>query len=96
MSGGPVFNSTGRICGLVSSNMPPDTPEGDHSSYVSLIWPVLGLGLTVDPVPPRVPIPRYHVKRLVDNGMMQMLHADIVTVTDEQGEDRLRFKPTAM
>jgi hypothetical protein len=93
MSGGSVFNSAGQVCGLISSNMPPDTPEGEHSSYVSLIWPALGLGLNVEPAPPRVPMSRYYLKRLAEKGQIRMLHAECVTVTDGQREDWLRFRP---
>lgn len=39
MSGGPVFNNSGKLCGIICSNMPPFEPNEDHISYVSLIWP---------------------------------------------------------
>ena len=42
MSGGPVFNEYGKLCGLICSNMPPDNPEIDHISYVTLLWPSMG------------------------------------------------------
>lgn len=44
MSGGPVFDqSTGRICGIISSNMPPSLPDEEHASYVTSLWPILGI-----------------------------------------------------
>jgi hypothetical protein len=36
MSGGPVFDHTGRVVGILSKCLPPDGP-----SYVSLLWPAL-------------------------------------------------------
>jgi hypothetical protein len=93
MSGGPVFNSSGQICGLISSNMPPATPDEEHSSYVSLIWPALGLGLTVEAAPPRRVTSRYHLKRLADDGAMQVLNATFVSVGHSEGHDNLRFAP---
>ena len=39
MSGGPVFNESGMLCGLICSNLPPDNPDFDHISYVTLLWP---------------------------------------------------------
>lgn len=93
MSGGPVFNAAGQVCGLVSTNIPPETPDEEHSSYVSRLWPVLGLGLTVDVTPPRDVRQRYHFKHLADTGAMQMLNAECVSVTEEDGQDHLHFTP---
>lgn len=43
MSGAPVFTEKGFLCGIVSSNMPPETDDGEHTSYVSLLWPMMGI-----------------------------------------------------
>jgi len=40
MSGGPVFNSDGRICGMVSRGM---TFGEDSVSWASSIWPAMGI-----------------------------------------------------
>lgn len=37
VSGGPVFNSSGHLCGIVSSSVPPDD-DGPWSSFASLLW----------------------------------------------------------
>lgn len=39
MSGGPVFNSDGKIFAIISSNLPPTEEGEDHASYAALIWP---------------------------------------------------------
>ena len=41
MSGAPIFNDQGSVCGLVCSSLPPSIPDKDHASYVSTIWPML-------------------------------------------------------
>lgn len=38
MSGGPVFNDSGQLCGIICSNMPPFAEEDGHVSYVSSLW----------------------------------------------------------
>jgi S1-C subfamily serine protease len=48
MSGGPVFDERGVLIGLVTSNLPPTSAGECHSSYVSLLWPALGIFLPVD------------------------------------------------
>lgn len=42
MSGGPVFNESGKLCGLICSGTTLDTSESDPISYVSLLWPSMG------------------------------------------------------
>ncbi len=43
MSGAPVFTEEGLLCGIVCSNMPPETDDGEHTSYVSVLWPMMGI-----------------------------------------------------
>jgi len=43
MSGAPVFTEKGLLCGIVCSNMPPETDDGEHTSYVSVLWPMMGI-----------------------------------------------------
>ncbi len=92
MSGGPIFNSEGHICGLISSSMPPSALGEDHSSYASLIWPMLGLTLSVDPVPPRKPKDEYVLKELVRSGMMNVLNASRIYVSNHAGRVELSFR----
>jgi hypothetical protein len=50
MSGGPVFNDNGHLCGIICSNLPPssDSQEEDHASYVTSLWPLMGLKIDMD------------------------------------------------
>ena len=42
MSGGPVFNSAGHLCGILAGG-PPHVDGVPDRSYFSLLWPALGL-----------------------------------------------------
>lgn len=38
MSGGPIFDEEGHLCGIISSNLPPVNLGEEHVSYGALIW----------------------------------------------------------
>ncbi len=42
MSGGPVFDSAGRLCGIATSSFPPASEDERHASYCATLWPLLG------------------------------------------------------
>jgi hypothetical protein len=42
MSGGPVFSSTGALCGIICTNFAyssPDDEDQEHTSHVTTLWP---------------------------------------------------------
>lgn len=43
MSGGPVFDEQGRLCGIVCGSVPPYDESEEHASYVSILWPLLSV-----------------------------------------------------
>jgi hypothetical protein len=45
MSGGPIFNKDGNVCGIVCSSMPPTEDDPQYLSYGSLLW--FGLGIKI-------------------------------------------------
>ncbi len=47
MSGGPIFNQKGYICGVICSSLPPFCDDEQHVSYGSLIWPSMGSSVDV-------------------------------------------------
>lgn len=51
MSGGPIFNEAGGVCGVICSSMPPVEDDPQHISFGSLIWPALGTSIEVAPDP---------------------------------------------
>ena len=50
MIGGPVFNEAGEMCGLVCSSIPAAPPETRHTSFVTSLWPALGVPLDMNRV----------------------------------------------
>ena len=48
MSGGPVFDDDGRLCGLICSNLPPSSSNEDHVSHVTTLWPCMGTLIDLD------------------------------------------------
>ena len=42
MSGGPVFDAAGQLCGLICSTIAAAEGGEEHSSYVSTLWPAMG------------------------------------------------------
>jgi hypothetical protein len=41
MSGGPIFNESGSVCGVICSSMPPNEDDPQWLSYGSLIRPAM-------------------------------------------------------
>jgi hypothetical protein len=48
MSGGPVFDETGSLCGLVCSNIEGSHLDGEPVSYATTLWPAFRLILNFD------------------------------------------------
>jgi S1-C subfamily serine protease len=43
MSGGPVFDSGGKLCGVACSSIPPMQEEKEHISYCTSLWPIIAI-----------------------------------------------------
>jgi hypothetical protein len=48
MSGGPVFDETGSLCGIVCSNVAGSHLDGEPISYVTSLWPIFRLEMNFD------------------------------------------------
>ena len=48
MSGGPVINQQGNVCGIICSSLPGDELNPQHISYASLIWPAFGTPMEIE------------------------------------------------
>lgn len=70
MNGGPVFNQEGNICGLVCGSLPAESPEIDHTSYVSSLWPLLAIQIDAPwdryAAGTKYPLYEYAQERIVD------------------------------
>lgn len=47
MSGGPVFNEAGHVCGVICSSTTQVEGDPGYISHVSLIWPAMGIQIEV-------------------------------------------------
>ena len=47
MSGGPVFNEDGQLCGIVCSNLPPSGDNDEHISYATTLWPLMATFINI-------------------------------------------------
>ncbi len=47
MSGGPVFNESGQLCGVICSNLPPSNDNEEHVSYATTMWPLIATYLRI-------------------------------------------------
>jgi hypothetical protein len=81
MSGGPVFNEAGELCGLVCSSIPAVPPDTRHTSYVTSLWPALGVPLDMERV--GRPTGSYPAIELARNGEMVVRNWELVTVDFE-------------
>jgi Trypsin-like peptidase domain len=85
MSGGPVFNEMGKLCGIICSNMPPYADGKDHVSYVTSLWPLMGIRIDLE----RMGHPRNIKYPMLELARDKLIHADgwerIVLFPDQEG-----------
>jgi hypothetical protein len=97
MSGGPVFNEAGRLCGLICSSYPPFSSDEDHASYAVLLWPVMILMIDMDRVGHPLGGAMYPLFDLVKENILVARNAHLVTVEHVAELDawRVIFLPSA-
>lgn len=80
MSGGPIFNPDGHVCGVVCSSIPPETPGETHTSFGSSIWPIIGT--LVDSLGPDVATGDFYpALRLFESGVFQSKGLESVSIS---------------
>lgn len=47
MSGGPLMNDNGHVCGIICSSLPSDDPNIEHACYAATLWPLMGLSIDI-------------------------------------------------
>jgi hypothetical protein len=47
MSGGPVFDDQGHLCGVICSTFPPIEESEEDASYVATLWPLMATQIDV-------------------------------------------------
>lgn len=48
MSGGPVLNDSGQLCGVICDSFNLEDPNQEHVSYVATLWSAMGTILTIN------------------------------------------------
>jgi hypothetical protein len=88
MSGGPVFNDQGELCGLICSG---GETEADYYSHVVTLWPSMGTVLDLD----RQGFPKgqsYPALELAQGGFIKAADwQNVVIRTDENGHSYVGF-----
>lgn len=79
MSGGPVFNSSGDLCGLICGGLSPEEANGEWTGYVSSLWPLMGtlLDLRIKGFPEGY---CYPFRKLAQLGLVNVLNLDQIKV----------------
>jgi hypothetical protein len=86
MSGGPVFNSDGNLCGIVCSSIPADEEFSEHVSYVSTLWPMLGLTVQIEDPTNTGKFIDYLFSDYFDSGQLFAVDRAFVSVEKIDGE----------
>jgi S1-C subfamily serine protease len=73
MSGGPVFNESGSLCGVIASEFDLGESRGERLSYVSSLWPIVSTIIDA----PRAGIPSGQKYPLFD-----LFRAGLLSATD--------------
>lgn len=94
MSGGPIFNQAGALCGLICSGF-------DHTpvAYGVVLWPIMGIGIDHN-IPGLVPEGPYTLQEMTEWGLIKVIGlesvSDYVETFEHNGKDRIRLtKPQA-
>ena len=86
MSGGPIFNDFGQVCGVVCSifDLQPSEIEPEHISYVATLWPAMGImmsiGINGENVSP------YPLLKLAQKGIISAVDWEKVNLNESNGE----------
>ncbi|WP_164117641.1 S1 family peptidase [Stenotrophomonas maltophilia] len=89
MSGGPVFSDDGIVIGVVGSSFELGESDESEVSYVSAIWPAVGIELRHAAAPVTAAATPYFLQELVDAGAIRA--ADRFTSVNAAGAVTLRI-----
>jgi Trypsin-like peptidase domain len=85
MSGGPVFNDAGRLCGIICSSFEVGDDVDQEISYVSSLWPAMATSIAIDREG-HPPGSEYPVLDLARTGAIHAVdHEAVELVRDENG-----------
>ncbi|WP_165979496.1 S1 family peptidase [Paraburkholderia guartelaensis] len=73
MSGGPVFDQEGALCGIISGSLSPGDDQDEPISYVCMLWPILRLTISVNRGPKFPRNVKYPMAHLVRDGQLHVM-----------------------
>jgi len=94
MSGGPILDEHGSVCGVICSCLPPGDDSPGYTSYGSLLWPTLGTSIEVIPYEGANP-EMMSVYDLIHKGyiLTDETIANIKVVSEANGKKTVYVKP---
>jgi hypothetical protein len=90
MSGGPVLNDRGRVCGVICSNLPPLNEREEHASYATTLWPLMATQLTIGTNGQECE--PYSLIELARRGIIQAHDHEHVQITKGTGSEPMRVE----
>lgn len=99
MSGGPIFNGVGELCGLVCSGFSDASVEYSDEppvAYGVVLWPIVGIRID-HRIPEVISTPPYTILELARAGLLdvcgwQYVEANVEPYEDSDGIKRIRLK----
>ena len=91
MSGGPVFNDQGQLCGVVCSNLPPSDDNDEHVSYVTTLWPLMAtyINIALDGTKQDESYPLIELAR---KGVLTAIGHEFVRIKGDFGSENFRVE----
>lgn len=80
MSGGPIFNEAGNVCGIACSSLPANAEEEEHVSYGATLWPIIGIPIDAGPLTPGTGS-YYPLMRLFESNIISACDIDKVKLS---------------
>jgi hypothetical protein len=92
MSGGPVINQNGELCGIISSGMVYED-SGPEATFVSSLWPLMGLQLDI-PIDGQESKEKYLLDDLAEVSYVRALNREKVCIVmnPDGSVNRVGFK----
>ena len=97
MSGGPLFNSAGQVCGIICASLQQADQQASYVSYGATLWPAMGTNIEFQG-PGLICKGPYPVAELSLIGVMHVIGWEevvkrVVKELDYEGREWLRLRP---
>jgi len=89
MSGGPVLDDDGKLCGVICSTYPPFSEDEEHASYVATLWPAMAISMNIDVKTGQRQPEYYPLLKLVELNVINATQTERVVLT--KGDENIRY-----